>query len=396
MKTSVLFCLAFSWLGVSTAFAETPVPSPTPSPSPAPTTSSSSWFNPYGFVKAGYIFSTRAVDSTQAGYTNLSCPTTARPDLTANDSKFRGSFQVAQTRFGTWIQKGESSVKGQLEFDLLDFAVASPTVHSKPRLRIAKVAYTPSKENEFNFGQDWDPFSPFRPFSNGMMGILFQSGNVGFMRQQVKWQYKQESFSYALAAVFAGAPNNLSPDGNVELGTTPGLTQQITVNIDKSVKIGTSATASLPRVNDVSDSFFGFNLFTNLKWADFPEIRIMGYYGKDLGTAGYLGIGRGGNHEAGGYLAFGGNLGGPWVYSGGVGMAYVMESYGSVLPGGSLGANRLKDNTKVDLSLGYKLTESLKIYTEYVYMLSHYTNSAGADLAFIPAHILDTGVRFDF
>ncbi len=348
-------------------------------------------FSFYGFIKAGFILSTRAVDS--AGNTNLSIPNVVHPDISPEDSDFRSSFQVAQSRFGLWIQKENYPVKGQFELDFLDPKKSTPTVASLPRLRIAKIVYRASNEHEWTLGQDWDPFSPFRPFSNGMIGILFQTGNVGFMRQQIKWQYKQGDYTSAIALVFSGV-NDSTTVGPFELGVTPGVSHQSSFQITPTSRVGFSIMSNLPKLNSMSAQYYGVNTFWNWKTSDFPELRLMTYYGQNLGSIGSLGLGTDKNHEVGGYLSFGGSFSKTWVYSGGAGIAHVMNSNGSAM--NYLKDHRILNNAKLDLSLGYHLTDNFKIFGEYVCILSHFRQKSTQESNLFTSHIFDVGGRLDF
>ena len=139
---------------------------------------------PTGFLKFGAVAASRAVDS--FGNTNMSAPTVASSSNALGSNLARGTFQIAQSRFGAWIDQGK--VKGHLEFDLIDFAKASPVTQIFPRLRIADLDYQIDDSQTVSFGQDWDLFaSPYRPFTYNFVGFFFQSGNVGFMRNQVTY-----------------------------------------------------------------------------------------------------------------------------------------------------------------------------------------------------------------
>lgn len=90
--------------------------------------------HPYATIKPTIIVSSAAVES--FSQPNASAITAAgNPALALEPDHARLTFQVAQTRLGLQLNE-KGVVRGQVE---IDFAKASPTTASLPRLRIAKV-----------------------------------------------------------------------------------------------------------------------------------------------------------------------------------------------------------------------------------------------------------------
>lgn len=170
----------------SAPFEPPPPPSaPEPKPEkPSPLQAIANLMRIYGIVRPVVSFSGSAVES--FSNPNASAPTAAANPVLANlADEARLSFQVAQTRFGLWINE-PGVVRGHLEFDFIDFAKSSPTVQSLVRLRIAAVEWSPAASVTLAAGQDWDLPTPINPFGLNLVGGNFQAGNTGFMRQQIK------------------------------------------------------------------------------------------------------------------------------------------------------------------------------------------------------------------
>lgn len=175
-------------------------------------------FRPYATLKPTVIVSGRGVES--FSQPNASAITAAgNPVLTTLPDEARLTFQVAQSRAGLWFNE-HGAVRGQVEFDFIDFAKASPTAASLPRLRVAHLDWAPSEHFTLTAGQDWDLHAPVNPHGSNMVGARFLSGNVGFMRQQVKALGRAGRFELA-GAVGLPAANITSKDGAFELSLVP-------------------------------------------------------------------------------------------------------------------------------------------------------------------------------
>ncbi len=180
-------------------------------------------FLPYGRIKTTTLYSDHLLNS--FSYINLSAPTSAGTDVGfpfPNQNEW--SFQVAQSRFGSDITYED--VFANLEFDFIDFSVSSPTTEAKPRLRRAFVGFKLDSKNQIQMGQDWDTFSPFIPTILDYVGLYFGAGNVGFMRQQLKWKSTQGKVISELSLGLPG--KNPGPAVNeTELKSTPALAYRL-------------------------------------------------------------------------------------------------------------------------------------------------------------------------
>src|SRR5690606_21072894 len=134
------------------------------------------------------------------------------------------TMQVQQSRAGVNITQDD--VFGNLEFDFINFAQSSPTTESRPRLRRALVGYSVNESNKIQIGQDWDTFSPSKPNTLDYVGLFFNAGNTGFMRQQIKWTYAQDSLKSELSIGMPG--KNPSPEYNqIETTSIPVIAYAI-------------------------------------------------------------------------------------------------------------------------------------------------------------------------
>jgi hypothetical protein len=352
-------------------------------------------FTPYGFLKFGITGSNHGVDS--FGNTNLSAPTTvhANTGLSPLESSYQSSFHVQQSRIGTWIMP-EGKVKGQFEIDLIDFKLASATTGSHPRLRIAKVVYTPDDRNEFILGQDWDIFSPLKPFTYNFVGLYFGAGNAGFMRQQAKWHLKQDSSDLSLGIGLAGR-NETSTDSSLELNNVPVFMGQYTLNILKELKVGISTILGRVNLGGFTSAIYGVNPYWEIKIEGLPEIHSEVYYGQNLGNSGMLTLAivpmPSVLHEAGGYVSFKGPITSRLGYLGGIGYAMVGGSGADV----STSTLKIKDNAKVEFGLDYKLEKNLSIFAQNSILRTTYASDVlGNDREVFESNISEIGVYFEF
>lgn len=225
--------------------APTPAPaSPTAAPpAPAP----SMWdrvvdlFQPYATFKPTIIVSSAAVESF-SNPNESAITAAANPVLAAQPDHARFTLQVAQTRLGLRLNE-KGVVRGQVEIDFIDFAKASPTTASLPRLRIAKVEWLPVEHFTLSLGQDWDLHAPVNPHGSNMVGASFLAGNTGFMRQQVKAIGEVGGFELAGAVGMQG-PNITSKDGAFELALVPTFAVRASWLVNGAGRVGVSGIAT--------------------------------------------------------------------------------------------------------------------------------------------------------
>lgn len=140
----------------------------------------------YGFVKLDATYQSDGMNS-------LTAPRFA----TGGDGAT--NFTAMHSRFGLKWSGPESAgglkVGGLLEWDLFD--ASRNQMHFRDRL----LALTLSKdESTWLFGQHWDVFSPLNPTSLMTNGNLWQTGNLGFRRAQIRYAYSGGVGEFALSA----------------------------------------------------------------------------------------------------------------------------------------------------------------------------------------------------
>lgn len=267
----------------------------------------------YGAVKPSVVFSSAAVES--YSQPNAVAMTAAgNPVLSTVAGHSRLAFEVGQSRFGFMVGEG-SPFRGQIEFDFVDFTKAAPTVASVPRVRIAKLAWLISPTFSVHAGQDWDVVQPLNPHGINWVGGLFQAGNQGFMRQQVKAIGLLGNIEIA-GAVGLQNNNNTAKDGAVEIGLVPTVAMHVQMNLGANGKIGVSAIGTSLSYKlgtpDESHTFAGMTgLYGDLTFSGF-NLRAEGYFAKNGANLFLLGLsqGRAGAgksvtdvREAGGFLS---------------------------------------------------------------------------------------------
>jgi hypothetical protein len=246
----------------------------------------------YGILRPLVSFSGRAVES--FSNPNQSAPTAAaNPALATLPNDSRLSFQVAQTRFGMWIGE-KTPLRGHLEFDFIDFTRSSPTVQSLIRLRIATVEFDPIDKVTLIAGQDWDLYAPINAHGMNLVGTHFQSGNTGFMRNQLKALYKLNDKLELAAAIGLAGNNAAFRDASLELGRMPTFAVRATALLGKLGRVGVNGIATRLRLSPGPNERFTFagaaGLFGELAPTDTTQVRFEGYLAQNLANLGSLGL----------------------------------------------------------------------------------------------------------
>ncbi|SEU34031.1 hypothetical protein [Stigmatella erecta] len=268
--------------------ADAPPPPPPPAP-PAAAAGEENIFRFYGTFNPRIIAASGAVES--YSQPNASAITAAGNPVFSNlPDRSRFSFQVAQSRVGFWLnEKGQA--RAQLELDFIDFAKATPTVASLPRVRIAHVDYAFHPGHTLSLGQDWDLHAPLNPHGINLVGALFVGGNSAFMRQQLKYLYSTPSLELGVALGFP-TPNNTAKDASFELGFLPTFAARGAYKFGKS-RVGASAIATrLPFNLETPDETFrtayAAAAFTELAPTPDTNVRVEFNYGQNSANLGLL------------------------------------------------------------------------------------------------------------
>lgn len=329
----------------------------------------------YGFVLPTLTYSSSAVES--FNQPNASAYTGAGNPALANDpAASRTTFQVAQSRFGL-VANPLPNLTGRLEFDFIDFSKASPTTAALPRLRRAVVEIPATEGVTLRFGQDWDLVSPLGPHTYNLVGHYFQSGDIGFMRQQGQILIKEGNWEHALALGLPGS-NNTAADGALELDVLPTVALRDTYQASADTKVGISLLASgfRPSAGNADRLFAGVaTIFLETKPTEKWELRSEGYYGSNTANIGLQGLGYGSfakplANEAGAYVTTHYQLAEKWATFAGVGGAWILNPEGlspsyTTAGGGLSGTGPgIERNLTARLGLEWIPSAPLKVFIE--------------------------------
>lgn len=282
-------------------------------------------FKFYGILKPTVAVSSGAAES--YGRPNLTAITAAgNPVLNVDPDHAEYTFQIGQSRVGVKINDGQP-VRGQIEIDFVDFDKASPTVASLPRLRLAQLEWDPAKNHTIFAGQGWDLFLPLMPHHFDLVGATFQSGNVGFMRQQIQYRYHPDKFEIGVAVGMPGV-NTSSGVGTVELGPMPSLTAKVGFSPSEHFMFSMHGFASMTGAKPEDHLLtWAAGIDTEVKLKGGFNLRAEGYIGQNTANSGMLGIsqGRPGTdvRDAGGWLSIKQPIGAhfsPYLTIGGAGV----------------------------------------------------------------------------
>jgi hypothetical protein len=333
-------------------------------------TNASMKFSPYGFVKASYLGSTRALDS--FGNPNLSAPTTAHPNTGIVSNRYQSSFQAQQSRFGLWIE-ADSKIKTQTEIDFFHPTTASPTTGAYPRLRIAKIVYQPNETYELILGQDWDIINQLNPFTYNIIGQNFHAGDAGFLRQQFKFKAHVNekinlNFSIGMAMKNDGINNSIPEESNL-----PSFAFALKYIQNEKFYWGVSAIGTKIRIfsnNNIApyQSAYGFFLYDNLKLGSFIEILSQVFYGQNLANIGTLSLGQGSStsniQEWGGFVSANFALKKNISIFGGFGLDQISNSIGSSIYDDFSPFLNITGNKKATLGVKQDVSKALTFYAE--------------------------------
>ena len=132
------------------------------------------------------------------------------------------SFTPQNTRLGFFLKPYDFGgknfkVDGRIEMDFFsttDLSAAS----MRPRIRRA---YTGIGQIHWHllFGQEWDLFSPLNPATLNIGGNLWQQGNLGFRRPQIRFTHKydmndKDSIETAISVNLPGNSTSFADNGN--------------------------------------------------------------------------------------------------------------------------------------------------------------------------------------
>lgn len=240
----------------------------------------------YGFIKPSVV-GTFGRPSSLGRNSAVAITNAGNPALTDADNSL--SFQVQQTRLGVRIRPAEG-VSGQLEIDFVNFDNATPTVQSRPRLRIAEVKWQASESVRVSFGQGWEAFAPMNPHHHNFVGTYFRSGNTGFMRQQLAIYFGVGGSEIGLVAGMAGI--NAGPNfGRWEDGVIPSGTLRATFDIGAGTLGVAAFAASVDNPGADAQVAAGGSVWTSVDIGDDGQLRAEAVVGQGLASTGMITVG---------------------------------------------------------------------------------------------------------
>lgn len=402
------------------AQAAAPLPAPTAAPNRADhqkkaKAASAAFVNAfkfYGFLKPTVAVSSGAAES--YGRPNLTAITAAgNPVLHVDPGHAEYSFQIGQSRVGVKINDGQP-VRGQFEIDFVDFDKASPTVASLPRLRLAALEWDPAKGHTIFAGQGWDLFLPLMPHHFDMVGANFQSGNVGFMRQQIQYRYHPEKFEVGFA-VGMPAANTSAGVGTVELGPMPSLSAKVGFMPSEHFMFSMHGFASMigskPEDHVLT---WAAGIDTEVKLKGGFNLRAEGYVGQNTANSGMLGLSQGrpdaAVRDAGGWLSVKQPIGlhfSPYLTVGGAGVlnpddvaiAYTPATDTAPAARNTAAGPGIRWNTTGRLGAEFPILHGLSLQVEGFALVTRHQLAAAEEAVFSPTRVaggLEGGAIYRF
>ncbi|NBU21179.1 hypothetical protein EBS43_07190 [bacterium] len=366
----------------------------------------------YGFLLPSFIFGTREVESFSRA-NSVAYTAAANPVLATHPQHETLAIQLEQTRFGFAIGEGNKT-SALIEFDFVDTSKSQAWVNSYPRLRRALVDFEWDESNHVQFGQDWDLFSPLAPHTYNLVGHYFETGDVGFMRQQLAWINKSIPHLELAGALGMQTSNTTLQFSNKELSLTPTISLRATM-IDGANQFGLSVLASslLTDIDAKSRLFAGgVNAFIEHQFGDFT-LRSECYLGKNLYNLGTqaLSFGEKGHdvaewgawatglfHISSSLGVFGGAGISKIINPGQMLASYTRDQTTRVTSLGSYGPG-IEQNYTLRMGTEYALTTQLKTYIEAAYLNTLHHLHGDDKSQFNPrreALVTQTGLMYTF
>jgi hypothetical protein len=162
----------------------------------------------YGFLRMDVYYNTARSDNVIIPFRVIAENGVA---ASTNDNQF--AMDPRLTRIGFDFNFGkvmDADATGKLETDFANFPTGSSESRHTPRIRLAYMQIETTGW-WLRVGQDWDVASPLFPMVNNET-LMWNAGNPGDRRPQVRWFRKGKSLTLDMALGLAGAVNNLDLD----------------------------------------------------------------------------------------------------------------------------------------------------------------------------------------
>ena len=210
--------------------AGTPRTDGTPKTDGAPKTNPDSQVNVkvYGFVKGEAKYATDAV--TFFGTEGVRKPNYAKRQTEADDDTSRFAFQANQSRVGVLVKAGQKATATiETDFDNTP-GVDNTAVSDYLRLRQAFLTYSPTTSTVIFAGKTWDLFSPLVPKTYNITSILYGTGNVGWIRDQLGGGFSFGDVTLKAAVGNVSKDGDFGPNKSLVHNSTPAATAQLSIN----------------------------------------------------------------------------------------------------------------------------------------------------------------------
>ncbi len=247
------------------------------------------------------------------------------------------------------------------------------------------------------------------PFTYNLVGAYFQAGNVGFMRDQLRYEHRREAMAFSVGLASSGLSTGLTTDdGPFERGVAPLLELRLVWMPDQGRhQIGLAGLGGWHGYTQdqrlTRELVFAANLYAELRPADMLTLRAEATYGRNLADLGMLGLSsqtaaNGRLDEAAGFVSFRLTHASLALF-GGAGASYILHP--GKLPGLTEAkartalAGAIAHNITAKLGLSVDLGLGLTAFAEYAYFHTQYALGAGT-YRNIDANVPEVGVQWIF
>ncbi len=362
-------------------------------------------FKFYGFIAAKTMYGDSRISSFgrdngvpagSGGYNNNITGVTRVVDETVatNNNAFL-DFTVQNTRFGFVLDEydfdGKNfTVEARLEMDF--FNLANTSVHAiQPRIR--RAYSTIGQESwRFLFGQEWELYSPLNSSTLDIGSNLWNQGNQGFRRPQIRFTYNRlvgDSSKIEAAASVNLQGNSMSPIDN---GVTTGIPMvQARLGYFQDLPAGKLKAYVSGAFGKHNSAVAGNSKVTNWGIAASIQVPIHKYlkpigefqYGYSLGSQ--LSLASDTTRQR--FVAGWGAIKSCWLDWFETNVGYGMED----LNDSQVANGFVKNNQKIFANLKFKPVKPLIIGLEYNYLRTNYQGSGASK-----ANVIFSNVIFFF
>lgn len=195
----------------------------------------------YGFVKVDYKYATEA--TTFQGAEGLRRANYAKRQTESDDHTSRSALQANQSRVGVKInilEKAGATI--EIDFDrhpdMDNTDVGDGLFNDYFRFRQAFLTYKFQPWLEMAAGKKWDLFAPLNPNTYNVTSLLFGTGNVGWMRDQVELHFSGKDRGLHIGIGNIGYDGSgVGPNNSLVHNKSPAYLAQFYSQIGRSMKL---------------------------------------------------------------------------------------------------------------------------------------------------------------